>query len=760
MVSLIGLLAFSAVTPALATLNTFAEGGQARELALEKTWSEELDPETKVVAYKSPVERVVVLLQKMKAELEKEASEESAMYDKMVCWCDSGNKEKTKAVAAAENKDAELSAEVEQRAARFGTLATEIERIKAQIAKDTESLNTATSLREKVASKFSDVEKDLVQSVTNLKNAIFVLSKHHDTASLVQLDAPLFSSIRAVLHDVSFKYEFLLGDSPSPHSESLKLALVQDTGGQEAQNLLDTSTTEALPVKFAEQMLSQYAKDNAIASSGFLQAGVQQPIFKSYSPRSSQIFGILKQMQDEFESSLTSEQREELKAIEDFKALSKAKTAQIATAKEKLDAFETDHAENQKALSDAKEDLELTRAERSSDVEFLRNLKLTCNDLNTQWQSRSKARADELGAVQEAIVILTTDDNRDLLRHTVTLMQIRANTEEGEEAQAMRARVVASLKRSAQSPAFDTDDLLAAWHDRGAMRGPRAQLSTLAVTAQLDSFTKVKEVLDTMMADLKVQQEEEVKLKARCGNEFDVNEKTTYRKNEEKGDLEANMDHLTATMDTLSSEIGDAKSQISESQKEIKQASENREKENAEFQTTIADQRATQTILKKAVLRLAKVYKAAETGALFQTAQTPPVQFNKYEQNAGASPVLGLLEQIIGDSVKLENDAIAGETRAQTAYETMVKDTNGIIAKLSDLITEKIKMISSHKMAFQVASGDHQTAVSELESLALFKSDLHAECDFTLKNFDIRQAARLQEIEAIQLAKAYLSGQK
>ena len=37
---------------------------------------------------------------------------------------------------------------------------------------------------------------------------------------------------------------------------------------------------------------------------------------------------------------------------------------------------------------------------------------------------------------------------------------------------------------------------------------------------------------------------------------------------------------------------------------EIKKASQNREQENAEFQQTVADQRATQDILSKALLRL------------------------------------------------------------------------------------------------------------------------------------------------------------
>ena len=45
-----------------------------------------------------------------------------------------------------------------------------------------------------------------------------------------------------------------------------------------------------------------------------------------------------------------------------------------------------------------------------------------------------------------------------------------------------------------------------------------------------------------------------------------------------------------------------------------------------------------------------------------------------------------------------------------------------------------------------------------LDDLAAYKSDLHEQCDFVLANFDIRQKARTQEIEAIQQAQSFLSG--
>merc|ERR1719174_3286382 len=99
----------------------------------------------------------------MRAELQAEADKEAEMYDKMVCWCETNEKEKKKAIADAEALDKELSAEIEERAAKFGETATEIERLKEQISEDTASLKEATSIRESEAATFRATNKDLVQ---------------------------------------------------------------------------------------------------------------------------------------------------------------------------------------------------------------------------------------------------------------------------------------------------------------------------------------------------------------------------------------------------------------------------------------------------------------------------------------------------------------------------------------------------------------------------------------------------------------------
>merc|ERR1719359_1415021 len=100
--------------------------------------------------------------------------------------------ENKKAIADADALAKELEAEVNERAARFGNQETEIARLKEQISDDTASLKQATAIREKEAAKFYEENKDMIQVITNVKNAIEILGKHHQGgASFVQLDASL-----------------------------------------------------------------------------------------------------------------------------------------------------------------------------------------------------------------------------------------------------------------------------------------------------------------------------------------------------------------------------------------------------------------------------------------------------------------------------------------------------------------------------------------------------------------------------------------
>merc|ERR1719323_2055895 len=136
------------------------------------------------------------------------------------------------------------------------------------------------------------------------------------------------------------------------------------------------------------------------------------------------------------------------------------------------------------------------------------------------------------------------------------------------------------------------------------------------------------------------------------------------------------------TIKTLTEEIDALEAAIADLQVQLKRAGEDREKENKVFQTTVADQRETQKLLKAALSVLGEFYgKKAAAASLVQgkrqepVGPPPPAGFETYTKNSASGGVMGLLQQIINDAKAMEAETIRSEEDAQKAYEDFVKET-------------------------------------------------------------------------------------
>merc|ERR1719163_493036 len=111
-----------------------------------------------------------------------------------------------------------------------------------------------------------------------------------------------------------------------------------------------------------------------------------------------------------------------------------------------------------------------------------------------------------------------------------------------------------------------------------------------------------------MIATLKTQMEDEVKKNDWCKAELQENEMSTMKTHDLKADLEAKIGELESTIKTLAEEIEKAHLDISNLNTELQRASEDRKKENLDFQKVVADQMVTAEILAKALDKLATFY--------------------------------------------------------------------------------------------------------------------------------------------------------
>merc|ERR1712204_81617 len=173
--------------------------------------------------------------------------------------------------------------------------------------------------------------------------------------------------------------------------------------------------------------------------------------------------------------------------------------------------------------------------------------------------------------------------------------------------------------------------------------------------------------------------------------------------------------------------------QIAEMQVQLKRAGEDREKENKEFQMTVADQRETQRLLKAALSVLQDFYGKA---ALIQRQKQepagppPPPGFEAYKKNAASGGVMDMIKQIISDAKAMEAEAIRSEEDAQKAYEDFVKETNASIETKSKQIVNKSEEKSKAEVELVETKESKEAAMLELEQLSNYDAELHqAFCD-------------------------------
>merc|ERR1719420_2364665 len=322
-----------------------------------------------------------------------------------------------------------------------------------------------------------------------------------------------------------------------------------------------------------------------------------EPTFKqSYAPASGQIFGILKQMKETFESNLSNSQKEELAAQKAYEELKKAKEEEIAAVQDAIDTKTEELATTDEKLAMSKQDMEDTKAGLSEDEAFLLMLKEKCQGADQEYEERQKTRAMEIEAVTKALSFLTSDEARDLFSKTFNpaLVQ-KKSTASNRQSQA--SKLLASIAKKNNNP----------------------RLMQLAMSVKLDAFTKVKKAIDDMIQQLLKEKQDEIKLKDFCRESFYENEMATEKKTRDKEDLKKLTKDLEMTIDELTQAIETLKAEIAEMQTQMKRAGEDREKANKEFQLTVADQRATQKLLTQALTVLKGFYdKKAKAAAMVQ----------------------------------------------------------------------------------------------------------------------------------------------
>eukprot|EP00427_Karlodinium_veneficum_P059989 CAMPEP_0169380340 /NCGR_PEP_ID=MMETSP1017-20121227/40815_1 /TAXON_ID=342587 /ORGANISM="Karlodinium micrum, Strain CCMP2283" /LENGTH=711 /DNA_ID=CAMNT_0009479771 /DNA_START=54 /DNA_END=2186 /DNA_ORIENTATION=- len=672
----------------------------------------------KVQSAANPIRRVVTMLQSMQKKVTEEGEKEKELFEKFMCYCKNGKGDLSGSIAAAKNKNEQLTAAIKETDAALTQTKADLKTAQGDRADAKAAVAKAEALRAKEAAAYAKESSDLKTNIGALKSATSAIEKGMGGAFLQ-------TSAGALLKQLSVTMEISSMD---------------------------------------REMLTSFLTQGQGETAGYV-------------PQGGQIVGILKEMTDTMEKSLSTATEEETSAIKDFDELMAAKTKEINALTKSIESKMTQIGELGVQLVTQKEDLDDTTKSLLEDEAFLKDLEKNCKTKEDEWAVRTKVRAEELLAIADTIKLLNDDDALELFKKTLptpALLQLEAN------GQSVKNRALLALQQAS----------------RGEKGDFRLNLIALALKGKKVSFDKVLKMIDDMVVLLGNEQTADDDKKEYCQKTLDKTEDNLKELELTVSDLGKAAADLKETISTLAS-VEDG---IKALDKQVSEATEERKEEHADNIETLANDNAAKELIGIAKNRLNKFYNPklyvappkrelseeqritlnmggtlaptaapggiAGTGIEAMFAQSsrvapppPPETFGAYaKKGEETTGVITMLDMMVADLDKEITEIETEEKENQAEYEEFMRASAGKRATDAKSIADK-ESAKAESEASLIRTEEEKTAkTKEAMATAEYLSQVHGECDWLLSNFEMRKEARAGEVDSLKKAKAVLSG--
>jgi cell division septum initiation protein DivIVA len=323
----------------------------------------------------TPVQKVIQLMNGMLEKGKAEKQAEQVQYAAYKQWCDDTTRQKTAAIAEANEMIEVLKADIQKYAADAELLSKQIAKHEEDITVWTGDQKAATKVREIEKADFDAAHADLSESVDALGRAIAVLKK----MSSDKKQAGAFTQL----------------------SELKRLQLIPD----EAKRSIDAFL----------------AQDPA---SGM---DYVAPEANAYEFQSTAIVDMLEDLLRKFIDERTALEKEETSSRQNFEMLMSDMDSQIANANAGLEKDKVDKAKALKAKASAEGELGDTITVRDEDQKYLDDTTATCAQKASDFEARQQLRAEEIEAIEKAIEIISSNAvSGAAAKHLPTLLQQKA----------------------------------------------------------------------------------------------------------------------------------------------------------------------------------------------------------------------------------------------------------------------------------------------------------------------------------------------
>jgi len=469
-----------------------------------------------------------------------------------------------------------------------------------------------------------------------------------------------------------------------------------------------------------------------------------------YAPQSGAISGILKQMGDTMTATLNDISNEEGESVKNYDQLMKAKTAEVDALTASIEEKTQRIGNLGVKIVGLKQDLTDSEESLVEDKKFLGELEKGCSTKTAEWQVICKTRSEELLALADTIKMLNDDDALELFKKTLPGASSFMQTVVSKEA--VQARALSVLENV-----------------RSQRKGDRQRLDfiMLAIRGKKVGFEKVIKMCDDMVALLKQEQLDDEHKREYCEMQFDNADDKKKALERAVSKLEASIEDAKESVATLTEEIAALGEGITELDKTVAEATANRKEENSDFKTLFASDSAAKELLGMAKNRLNKFYNPKlynpEAAVMVQVNHhdappPPPAAPGAFKKSGEGNSVISMIDTLIKELDTELTEAETEEKLAQEDYEQLMSDSAQKRAADSKSLSDKESAKADLESNLVSFGDEKKSTVKELMATEEYIGQLHAECDWLLKFFDVRKEARTGEIDALTKAKAVLSG--
>jgi hypothetical protein len=405
------------------------------------------------------------------------------------------------------------------------------------------------------------------------------------------------------------------------------------------------------------------------------------------------------------------------------------------------------------SAADAKESLANTQATLAEDTKYLEDLKTSCAQKTSDFQARQKMRAEELGAIDQAIEIIAGGAVAGSAgKHLPGLVQVKSSTS------------FVQLRGGAHSP---SQEAVASYLAKQGQRLHSNLLAALSLHVGSDPFVKIRKMIQDMIVKLTEEAQEEAEHKGFCDSELSSNKQTRDDKTTQADTLTANIDQMTAESQKLATEISELSADVAATDAAVAKATSIRAEEKTKNTETIADAKVAKAAVEKALGILKEFYaKAADATAFIQTnsvqkmpADAPETFDEPFTGTGGEGGVIGMLEVILSDFERLEAETTEEELTSQKEYDTFMADS----AEDKETKTTAIKDKTSKKTTLDSdtaqAKKDLKSTNEELDAALAYFENLKPSCVDAGESYEERVARRKEEIESLKEALKILEGE-